>query len=460
MIFFLLSTIVLLAVGYCLLALLRISQKHLGADLALSWFIGTGYFAFAYMLVVFVFQVGFNVIASLIIIVLPLAAFGMWRPKQKNAEQTKVSYLPATKRVLYLALIAWIVAILPLIFLHSKNTPTNTDDGVRLRAYTPFLVYQNDFRDETDGLILGNGIMPSFVPALSWQLGGGADHFHINYFVFSSFFFFLLLLYMVPTTRGNAAQGIMNVFLVLSIPLLLYHATTTYMDIIYILPFVLGFVFFSYYVQDLKLSDLKLTILFWTLTCFSKTEGEILALTGFAFLVLFVCYNYFKNKKGLNKQMGVWVLPVVIYFIVKDQYAGNISGLLNILTSVGGDMQTGDIAGTEAVVEKAKFTSEQVWRTFSHSFLASGNFGILFYVLLFNIAYFVRSIFGSRLIWSFLILGAIFFEIYYNGVVLHPEWTINQTTIHRSVIVLAVLASVFLSMLWTREREKVEVEGE
>ena len=436
--------------GYSLTNLSGLSGKNIFFDLSLGWFLGTGFFTLVYFILVYAFKIDATPIVSVSILLLPVCLFFIqWRKQishfRESIRSISISFCfsPKIRSIINLILIGYSVSMFILILLHSINTPTNTDDGVRLRAWTPMIIYENNISEETTPYIFQNGILPSFVPLLFWHLNGKIDHFFVNYSIVTNLFFFLSLLYFTPALQGRKQEGIFSVFLVLSIPFFNYHATSTFADTLYIIPFALAFIFFKYYIDNKNNKYLFTSILLFLLTCFSKTEGEIMAITGLAVMLFYFIYNSLKFRAYPPKITLLFFIPFLLYFGMKIYYSGNINVLIQRV-----ELSVSEAIRAQGVINESGFSSDDVLDAFRYSFFSSGNFGIFFYILIANTLYYFRKIFFTPLVWSMFILIAVFCEIFYSSVILFPQWTLNQTTVHRSVMVLAVTGSIFLSTLW------------
>ena len=447
---FLGSTLLLISAGYSLVLLLRISQKHIVADIALGWFLGSGYFALVSFFVAYILHIRLCLLSSLGTILLPggilLLRFQTFKTaiKESIIATMATPYFPKTKRLVYLLLFSMVLAVLVLVFLHGKNTPTNTDDAVRLRAFTPMLVYENNLTGKTTPLILNNGIFPSFVPILSWQLARRIEHFQFNYFILINFLFFLTAIYLFPAIRQKPQQGILNLFLVLSIPLFVYHATTTYVDTLYVIPFSLSFLIMTFYFQERSSRDFRIFLLLMTITCFSKSEGEITGITALCVMLTYLITKRYRRESNLPlKKEWLLIIPFVLYLIIRNFVSPN--QLISLLL-VKGDLS----AANQAITGSSPPNRAKALTIFWESLFSSGNFGVLFYVLSFNVAYYLRSICQSPFVWPLVALVLLFLEIFYNAIFLTPQFTIDKTTIHRSLMILAVSSALFLASTWER----------
>src|SRR6185295_7562744 len=108
------------------------------------------------------------------------------------------------------------------------DTPTQTDDGMRVRAFTPVLAFVDGWSDEARALLPVAGLLPTWAPTLAWRLTGTLDTFHVNAFVVVTLVMTLALVVALAAARGRPSEGWAGAFALLSLPLFVYHCTTTY----------------------------------------------------------------------------------------------------------------------------------------------------------------------------------------------------------------------------------------
>lgn len=446
------GTLLFLIAGYSLVRLLGLSRDHLFYDMSIGWFLGAGYYSLTWFILVYAAELPVRAEYSFLIILLPVLIFAIRsRPLLRSIIRSannvwSTEYLPAN-RVLSLdtLLIIYSIVVFILIALHGATTPSNADDALHLRALTPMLAYDNNFTQAASRMIFSNGIWPTFVTVLFWHISGVVDHFYVNYTIITSLFFFLLVLYLGPAVRGNPRQGIYGVFLVLSIPLFVYQSTTTYADVRLAMPYALGFLFFIFYVRYRETSDLKALILFFTITCFVKGRGEIAGITGLSVATLFVAYTYLRTRSLPDARTIAFLIPVVLYLALKNYYAQNLPALADLAKSASWQMlSTSFLSGELTHADEYKI------KGFFGSLFISGNFGIIFYVLLANILMNLRKILLSRAIWGLLFLGLVYMEISYYMIIRWQDIALHTAIVHRTVIVLSVMSALFLSSLWSR----------
>ena len=280
---------------------------------------------------------------------------------------------------------------------------------------------------------------------------GYVDHFYINYTIVTSFFFFITLIFISPVLKGEPTRALYNVFLVLSLPLFIYHSTITYADARLAYMFALGFMYFGSYVQDSDSKELKLAILFFTLTCFVKGKGEILGITGLVITMMFVFYNRYLVKNKMKVEALYFFIPVLIYFVVKTSNADYISQYFTLISNAVEKL-------FQAVVlnAPAQNINEVARYGLRHGLLSSGNFGIIFYILIFNLIMNIKYVFGTKLLWEFLLLATVGFEIYYYLEYKFDSPDFLSAIVNRVAIILAVISSLFLSSLWSQVRAEAK----
>ena len=330
-----------IAAGYSIISLTKLSEQNIIHDIALSWFIGAGYYSLAWFILVYGFEIpvqpfySYGIIFMPILILILIGRQSFIENITKSIDGSKVVRYMASgdSKVLNYTIIAYCIIVIAIVIMHGISTPSNADDAFRLRAYTPILAYDNIGGEQANSLIFQNGPWPTFTTILFWHIFGSVDHFYINYTIVTSFCFFITLIYISPVLQGEPKRALYNVFLVLSLPLFIYHSTITYADARLAYMFGLGFMYFGSYIRNSGSKELKLTILFFTLTCFVKGKGEILGITGLVLTVLFVIYSRYLFKYKIKVDALYFFAPVIIYFAVKAGNADYISRYLALISN-------------------------------------------------------------------------------------------------------------------------------
>jgi len=440
--------------GYVIGHHARLLRKNLAYDIALGWFIGSGYFSLAYLAVQHVTGVAPMASISVGIVALPLLSAGYrWREFSGFVAETLSRHKLRQEKISFSAfeaiLVAVVVAVVLLAVFHGISTPTNGDDALRSRGYHPLLVHAGVV--DINNSIFHNGIWPNYAPLLSWHLNGSADHFYLNYGVLTLAVFFMVLVYTSPAQKRNTRQGLYSLFLVVSIPLFVFHMTSTYIDIFLIVAVALGYLFFSLYIRDGDETDLNTSIIFFTLVSFAKTKGIITGLTGFGFIGMYLVREFWENRRLPSIRVAGFGVPFLLFLAIKEYHDPMLSGLFRMAAGAPADIirQSNEVMPDNTVGEKSA--------AFWHSLFISGNFGIHFYLLIgATVAYF-RRIFSTKLVWDFLFLSAIFFETYYFMVYWYVNMPYHQSILHRVVMMLSVICALFLATCFARGEDEGEI---
>ena len=448
------GVILFVLAGYSITLLTGLLERNLIYDIALSWFVGAGYYSLAWFVLVYAFGVSVQPYYSFAILLVPVLIMIMQNKVsiKENVTQSfenvkKEKYLAINEnRIIKYSIIVYCVIVIIITIVHGVSTPSNADDALRLRAYTPILAYDNNTGDTAMSLIFQNGPWPTFTTVLFWHISGGVDHFYINYTIVTSFFFFITLLFFSPVLQGDPRKALYNVFLVLSLPFFIYHSTITYADARLTYAFALGFMFFSRYVQSHNTKDLKLTILFFTLSCFIKSKGEILGITGLTITAIFTFYNSYVKKNKIEFNAVYFLSPFMIYFLIKNYNSGNISEYFLLISNAAGKLIEVALLATPVEV-----SSGEIYYSLGQGLFSSGNFGIIIYILIFNILINIKLILQKRnLIWELFFLSTITLEIYYFLEYKFDPPEILSVIVNRVAIALSVISALFLSSLWSQ----------
>src|SRR5262245_19134819 len=203
---FLLTVAGLVGAGLAWLELLGLRTRLLAVDLALSWFIGGTWFGLGCAVLRFLGDVELGALAMVAELLLPPAALlarRLLRRRETPEEPDAVERCPWIPRPIWLfALpVLYVIVTLGATLLHGFNTPTNTDDGARVRAFAPMLAFDDEWSPEARATFVVAGAVPTFVPALAWRLTGVVDHFHVNYSVLTTLVALLVLVIALSRSR-------------------------------------------------------------------------------------------------------------------------------------------------------------------------------------------------------------------------------------------------------------------
>jgi hypothetical protein len=438
--------------GYAVLQLCGISTRNLAADVALAWFCGTGWYTFASCVALFVLGLEPSLWESVAILAFPVATAVALRRRLQGGIQTSIvnrrttRWWPWRYRWLWVAPAGMVVVVLSLVVLHAKNTPTNTDDAIRLRAHTPMLVYQGHLSPAARSAIFSNGSFMSFGPLPIWQLRGTIHHFDVNYFIVTNVVFLFALIYALCSSRGVPEQGLGTVFLLTTMPLFVYHAASTYLDALYGVMFGGALFFLALEAQADSEPYRRCVLLFVYLAAGIKHEGEIVAITTLTVFLVMLAARCLQGKRFPWRCVSMGVAPLVIYLVVKNVYSSNplLVGAARVLEQYVGYDAPG---GQTAIAAVAAPNSTLAWRIFWDSLFSSGNFGIVFYIFGIASVYYWRTILNRQLIWPMAALALVFAEVLINALIVNPQWTVDMTTVHRSLVAVAMGCAIMTGLL-------------
>ncbi len=445
--------------GYALVLLTGLSKKSLLHDLPLAWFLGTGFYAFAHLLVDVLGFAKTGLSLSFAIIFFPVMLFMYIKRKGTLEEVKEVFSSPSgTSNLLERltltdkAMLGLSLFIFVIILLHGINTPISSDDALRIRAYHSILVYEQELVPSNDFFV--NGAWSNYLPQLPWQLNGAIEPFFIKYLLLVSFASCLTLFFALPAIRGNVREGVYNVFLTLSLPFLIYHATSANLDLPLVMPFAVGFLCFSLYLKNGKPVDLNMAILFFTVSAFIKGKGDILSITGIGIIFLFILVESIKGGNAPPWRSALFLLPLTIYLALKNFYSSAFIGIFNMVVKALPEIH--NVSTSDGVINGQRLGIWEKLYGFFHSLFLSGHFNVLFYLIVGNIIFFAGRIMQSKqLKWSLLFLSVLFFECFYYMVIVFDKKFSHQSIVHRVLLLLAVTGVVFLSSLWANHKKEV-----
>ena len=455
---FIFGVCLFLLCGYAIAILLDLLRNDLLSDLSLAWFFGIGYYGLGLLINHYVFHGKLGPVSSLLVLSIPFLLAFIRQIKNLSAKKIELKegrYLSDKKNrkltLLEKGLLLISLSIFLLICSHGVSTPVVSDDAARVRAYYPIMVYKQDLK-YFYGKMFTNGPVSNYAPQLLWQLNGGVEYFFIKYMNLVSFACFLILLFRIPVKHGNVGEGVYNVFLTLSLPFLVYHATSANLDLPVVIPFALGFLLFSIYVESGKRADLNTAILIFTVAALIKGKGELLAVTGIGIAGMYVLSESARKKSPMPWKSISFILPLAIFLYLKESvgtpYFKRFDEPVNSLTNL--------IVGSPSKVEATAhvFAPGQKIYGFFHSLFLSGHFNILFYLLVGSILFFAgRIAVSKRLKWNLFFFAVVFSECYIYMASRFDVALAHQSIIHRVMILLAVIGVLLLSSIWG-SREK------
>jgi hypothetical protein len=458
----LLSIAALTGAGLALLDLLRLRVRSLAVDLPVAWLLGQGWFGLGAMALRFLLGVPFGRVTALGLVLLPPAALAVraWRARSRPASAGEVGPVagastPATAprwrprpAWLYGPLLGLVVLVALAVILHSLNSPTNTDDGVRVRAYAPVLAFVDAWSPEARQVLLMAGPLPTWVPAFGWALTGQVEHVHTNAMVLADLLALLLLAVGLGAARGRPERGIAGAFLVCSLPLVVYHLTTTYSDAPLALHVAAGFLFALEYARGQDRDDAVRAMLLFATGALIKREGLVVAGAAAAVLLLSVVLDARRAGRSFPWRVLAAAAPVALLVLASAAALGLASAvpLAGLFASRATDAATRAVLAPPEAVEQAP-------ALFGRAVFLAWNHGLIFWMLPVALLARASTVRRRHLAWPLGAVALLFLESAVSSIWLAPQFTLNGTTVHRSLIPAAVAGALFLAALLTEPEE-------
>lgn len=444
---FLVAQLLLVAAGLGVLGLLRLRTGIPVADLALAWFAGEAWFAMGAMALRFLADVPYSRWSAAAVCLAPALAWLLLRgrgaaPGRSPPAATRWLGRPAW---IFAPLAAYVVVLTAAVALHGFNTPTHTDDGVRVRAFAPMLAFDDWWGREAAALLLQAGPVPTLVPSLAWRLTGRVDHFHVNYVVLATLLAFLTLAVARGAGRGAPERGWATAFGALSLPLLVYHCTSTYSDAVLAMHCGAGLLFHLDYSERGEREDAARALLLYLTAAMVKQEGEIVAGTCAAVLASQVAWNWRLGRRVLLRTMGAPLLGYGVVLAARVAAVGAKAAfpMLAQVAARSGDVGPG---GSQAALRGKALGA------FVEALLWSGNAGMLFWIFPAALVARASEVRRRGLAWPLVAVVALFAESAVSSVWLFPAYTLDGTTVHRALLAVSVAATVWLAALLVEPR--------
>lgn len=456
---YLLTLALLVAAGLAILEVLRLRTGRALPDAALAWLVGAGWLAAVATPLRFALGVPFGRPALLAVTLAPVALWGALRARRRRAgagvgqgegapappEAAAVAprWLPGPAWI-FAPLALYVVVMAGAVLLHGTNTPTHTDDGVRVRAFAPILAFQDAWPAEARGVFSQAGPLSTFVPAVSWILTGSVDHFHVNYAVLTELVALLLLAIGLGAARGDPERGWAGAFAVLSIPLFVYHCTSTYSDAVLAMRVAGGMALAAEYARTRSRDDLLRACLLLGVSALVKREGELVALAPGGVLLAQLAWERWRERRPVPwRALALASAPVLAAAVGKVAALG-LAGAFPMFGFVF--TQAAEAAGSAGeAVRPAGMVAQAARVFFVDALFRSGNQGMLYWVLVAVLVARARTLARRELLWPLLGVAALLAEVAISSIVLVPRFTLDQGTVNRAVLVASVPAALWVA---------------
>lgn len=439
----------LLAAGWLLARRAGLGRGDALYDVSLGWFVGSGYFALAYIIAI-ALRNPVRPPVSLVIISLPflllLKGGGEdWRAFRASVKNARGNLRGSAKALLPgLPLILLAAITVAVMALQGASTPPVSDDVVRVRLAEPVGQYFTTVIPLYQ--CFQNGIWANYVPQLFWHMGG-MDFFTMQYLVLFTVVFALILVFQALLLEKRPAAAAYALFMPTALPFFVFHGTVSQLDILAACFFGLGFFFFQLFAWKGDENYFYTSIIFFTLTLLSKNSSETLTFIGLGFLAAAVAARVWRGGPPPAKKAILFILPLLIYFVLKEIARPSPSQL----QFLAGQPITASSPYITHHIGKGAVAAvkwNELLAGIRYSLFSSGHFGILFYALGLSMAVFFRKIFSSRHIWGLGLLTAVLGSMVTYYLFVFNDPLAQQAQINRALLTPAVATALFLAMLW------------
>jgi hypothetical protein len=394
-------------------------------------------------------------LVSVAVLALPVAGWAAVRLRQGGREDPAgTAPVPGARwvprpRWLFLPVVAWTLVVATAVVVHGVSAPTHTDDAYRVRGLAPILVASGDWSGQARELVAMAGPIPAFVPALPWLLGAPIEPLHVQ---LASILTFLALLAVVAgagASRGSPGAGWGGAFALSSIPLLAYHATSAYSDAWLASYMGAALAFLVAFGRTGDPGDAVRALLLLLGAAMVKREGEVLAVPVIAILLAQVAWRGRREGwKTMARLLGICAAGIVL--LASRIAAVGVESAFPFLRAAAARVgATGaGAAGAAAEASPARVQGQAGPGTiFVEALFVDGNVGILYWVLLLSVVALFPRIRRNGLAWAGVALAVAFAETAASALWLYPQFTIDHSTVHRSLLPVSAMAAVWLAAL-------------
>jgi len=442
----LLAIAALCGAGLSLLHLGRLDTRRLAIDLPLGWVIGQAWFGLGAYGLRFLAGVPYGAPMALGLVLAPpvgLVAARRWRSTAQRgaggvADGARWRPRPAW---VFGPMGVFAALVLVAVVLHALASPTGTDDGLRVRAFAPVLALRDDWGASARAVLQLAGPIPTWVPTLAWTLTGELDHLHTQLVILADLVALLVLTLGLGAARGAPERGLLGVFLVCSLPLFLYHLTTTHADAPLAIHVAIGFLLAIEHARSADPDDAVRAMLAYGSAAMVKREGLLVA--GAAALVLL---GSVLARPGPSwRLLGRLLLaasPVAI-LVAANAAAVGVAEAVPFLRLALGRATDGSVQA--ALAPEAATASAP--RVFAEGLFRLHNHGLVFWILPVAVVARARLALRGALAWPLLVVVLLFLESLVSSLWLTPAYTVDGTTVHRSLLPAALTGSLWLASL-------------
>jgi hypothetical protein len=267
------------------------------------------------------------------------------------------------------------------------------------------------------------------------------DHFHVNYAVLAELVALLALAVALGASRGSPERGWASAFALLSIPLFVYHCTSTYSDAVLAMRLGGGVLLWIAYARSGDRRDAARALLLLGLATLVKREGELVAAAPAAVLVLQLAFERARGRPFPWPALAALAAPVLLGAAAKVGAVG-VAAAFPMLRLVA---EQSGLAGAPAPARPAGLRAAAAAFFFEGALLRSGNAGGLYWILPVAAVLRARALVRSGLVWPAMGMAALLAEVAVSSILLVPQYTLDQSTVHRALLVVSVPAALWLA---------------
>jgi hypothetical protein len=440
------------ASGIALLRLLGLATGARVLDVPLGWMVGAAWFAIGAFSVRAFVGSGPGAPVAVLLLALPVLGWGLLRIRGGPGGSPAPAVRAATTiRLpgpvwLFGPMAAWTLLVAVVVVVHGTSTPTHTDDAYRVRALAPVLVATGDWSPPAREVVAMAGAIPAFVPALPWILGAPVEPLHAGLASIVAFLALLALVVGLGLARGSPGAGWGGAFGLTSLPLLAYHATSTYSEVWLVAYLGAAFAFVAAYGQWRDPGDAGRAILLLVGAAMVKREGELLALPVAALLLAQVARDGGRDGWKVVARLAAPCSAGLVLLAARVATVG-ADGAFPFLRSAAARAGIASGPVLAAAPAAGGRGSPGAGTIFLEALFLEGNFGILYWVLVAAVPFLAPRIRGKGLAWAGLALAVVLAETAASAVWLYPQFTIDHSTVHRSLLPVSAMAAVWLAAL-------------
>lgn len=404
-------------IGFVILNLIKGEEKHFGAleKYALSLGIGTGFVAL-FILIIGIINIPITMwsISILFFISVPVCLISYKKRRikilhfRKSLRKKGFKYHPLWQKILFILVVTLLVGKIIYICFFSWTVPPFFDDSVSRWNFKAKVFYLNN------SLIL-DPLHPDFLggTALRYPLGnslfkswtafasGGWIEQYINLYGAAIYLVMLIISYYRFRSFLDNFYSIIFSYLLVSIPLLVFHAGTGYTDGILGLYFSFSLIYLYNGLKENYPGYIIIASILTVIALFTKAEALSYFISGT--IPMIGCYLVINKKVSLRKKINnisLYLIPLIIlifpWFWLKTVY---------------------HIVQTLPASRYALEFHPEGFSIIISNLFNSGNFNIVWVIIFLVIFCGLKKIFKTDMLWLFvaclgLMFNLIFFHIF------------------------------------------------